>query len=252
MAKILVSGGNSRLATCFKRFYPTQIALLTKAQCDITNKTQLKKVIKNFKAKYILNCAAETNIERCEKNPTSCFELNTLAVYQLDQMCSKYNRKLLHISSDYAIKPVNVYGWTKYLSEKLLSPKNLIIRTSFYSSDTYIINELLQEKPISTYKNVYFNPVSINRLVKEIYKNRSATGLINVFSSPRISKYQFALKVCKIFGINNKLVKAIKYANKSGFALRPLESFIKPDIKVSIDEDLVEFKEFLKLTTKIR
>jgi len=246
MNTFLILGGNSRLASCFSSLYPNITKSFGKADCNITNIDKVEKTLKGTEAQYILNCAAITDIEYCEKNPQECFETNTIAVVNLEKVCNKFNKKLIHISSDYALYPVNNYGLSKYLCENILDlEKTLIFRTCFYSRDTFLVKELLSKRPIIAYKNMYFNPVSINRLAKEIYTNRNKNGLLNIFSSKRISKYSFSKKVCNFLGFDTKLVKDTEFKNKPGFAQRPYNSYVRSDKAISLEADLEDFKNFL-------
>jgi len=245
MEKILILGGNSKLARCFFLLYPKITKSLTKKECDITSKNDVEKVIINTSAKYILNCAAITDIEYCENNKDKCLNVNTFAVNCIESVCKKYNKKLIHITSDYALNPVNYYGFTKYLNEKQLDKsKSLIIRTSFYSKQLYLVRELLNHKEVTAYTNVFFNPVSINRLAKEIFKKRNKYGILNVFSNSKVSKYEFAIQICKTFGINTNLVKPAKFKNTKGSARRPFNSFVNTEIKINTLRDLKHFKFF--------
>ncbi|OGM59847.1 hypothetical protein A2955_00505 [Candidatus Woesebacteria bacterium RIFCSPLOWO2_01_FULL_37_19] len=248
MISFVALGGNSRLAKCFSDLFPDISVNVDKSLCDITNKKDIEKVFKKTNAKYILNCAAITDIEYCEKNPKETFDVNTIAPLIIEKLCEKYNKKLIQISSDYAYFPTNVYGISKYLIEKLLNPKKtLIVRTSFYYKDLYLIKGLFKNQSVSAYKNMYFNPISINRAAKEIYKNRNKKGVINIFSSKKISKYHFAMKVCKVFDTDKKLVKPVSFVNKVGFALRPPDSSIDSNIAINLDKDLFQFKKYIKI-----
>ncbi|KKQ91718.1 MAG: hypothetical protein UU16_C0014G0007 [Candidatus Woesebacteria bacterium GW2011_GWA2_40_7] len=251
MAKdFLILGGESTLAKYFIQTYGEKCVALNKKKCDITNIKILEKVIKRTRAEYILNCAAITDIGYAEKNPKECFNVNSIAVWNLDILTRKYNKKLIHLSSDYAVNPTNVYGYSKLISERLINKsKNLIIRTSFYSNKYYIINSLVSGKVTNAYKNAFFNPVSINRLVGEIYKNRNKHGILNIFTEKKISKYSFATMAAKTFNIDRKLIQPVDLINVEEKANLPLNSFVPSDIKIQLDEDLLTFKKHLKPIT---
>lgn len=246
MKNFLVLGGESTLAKCFIQAYGEKCTALNKKECDITNIKTLEKVIKCSNARYIINCAAITDIGYAEKNPEECFAVNSIAVWNLDALSQKFNKKLIHLSSDYAVNPTNVYGYSKLISEKLVNrSKNLIIRTSFYSNRYYIIKSLFSGSVTKAYKNAFFNSVSINRLVEEIYKNRDKRGILNIFTVEKISKYNFAIKIARIFNIERKLIQPIDLVNKQGNVILPLNSFVKPDIEIPLDRDLLSFKKYL-------
>lgn len=244
MKDFLILGKDSTLAGFFLKKYRDKCKALNKTECDITNAKSLEEVLKNGVFKYVINCAAITDIKYCEANPVECFRVNTIAVNKLSRLCRKYNKKLIHFSSDYAVKPVNVYGYSKFLSENIIDMnQDLVIRTSFYSQNYYLIKSLMDGSKTNAYKNMFFNPVSVTRLTNEIYKNRDRIGILNIFSNKKISKYDFGKKVVSAFGINKKLIHPIDYINKQREVVLPLNSFVKSDIKISLTEDLEAFEK---------
>lgn len=249
MGKILVLGGDSTLGKYCKKLHPNDFTLIGKSKCDITNNEEVKSIIKNTSCTYILNTAAITDIEYCETNKVICFSVNAKAVENLQSICKIYRKKLIHISSDYALFPVNNYGFSKMIGEKYVDKKSLLIRTAFYSEKNKIIDLILHKHTAFAYTNVFFNPISVIRLVHEIHRNIDESGTINVFSNKKISKYTFAKLAYKsIFDkkTNNSTVKRVLFSNKSGFAKRPLSSFVKTDISVDIQEDMKRYALYLK------
>lgn len=243
MTKFLILGGGSTLANFFSKEYKKESILISKKECDVTDLKQLEKVFKKYNFKYVLNTAAITDIKYCETNSEGCFNVNTLAIQSLSKLCEKYNKKLIHISSDYAVHTTNIYGYSKFLSERILDQKkDLVIRTSFYSPKYFIIKSLLTGNKTPCYKNMYFNPVSINRLIGEIYKNKEKVGLINIFSEKKISKYDFGKMFANVFDIDQNLVKPENFIQKPNEVILPLNSFVKSDIKIKLDEDLGNFR----------
>ena len=245
MDKFIILGGDSHLGRAFKKMYPSQSTLVSKKNCDITNIDSFETLLNKSNAKYILNCAAITDIEWCEKNSQKCMEINALAVKELEKLCIKNYKKLIQISSDYALFPINTYGKSKELLEKLLDKNNsLIIRTSFYYEEYKLIAKLMDGISVDAYTNSYFNPVSIYRLVNEIYEKRKNVGLINIYSSKKISKYDFSLLFCEAFGLNKKLVNKAIFENTDGKTKRPFNSFVASDLKLNLAEDLEYFKKY--------
>ena len=142
---------------------------------DITNIKILEKVIKRTRAEYILNCAAITDIGYAEKNPKECFNVNSIAVWNLDILTRKYNKKLIHLSSDYAVNPTNVYGYSKLISERLINKsKNLIIRTSFKPNGKWPYPEAFDDLYTSA---DYVDTITWK--IEFLIKNK-ATGIYNV------------------------------------------------------------------------
>ena len=242
MKTYLITGGDSNLAKHFKQQFPHSAILLSKKSCDVTSENSIEAIFKKYKFDYVLNCAAITDIELCEKNPALCFQVNVIGPYLLNKYCLKYHKKLLNISSDYATYPVNVYGWSKRFGEQVLDKSFLSIRTNFYSSTTYLVDYLRRGQIVNAYTNVYFNPLSIYRLVSEIDQNSHQRGVINLLTTRKISNYDFARKICATFGIKLNQVKKNVLTNSPGKAKRPFSSYLKPDNHVNLDLDLQTFK----------
>lgn len=242
----IIIGGNSQLASVFHFTYPKQSILIARKECDIRSIQDIARVFEKNNEKYVINCAAMTDIELCENNTAECFSVNTVGVYNLVRACKKYDKKLIHISSDYALNPINVYGWSKYLSEELVKNDFLALRTNFYSSKSYIVGRLLSRMPTDIYINIFFNPVSIVRLAKEIFKNRNKRGILNIFTNKKISYLEFAHSFSQVFGISQKLIKPVKYKTNNKL-LRLFDSYVPSNIPISLSEDLIEFKKFLNL-----
>ena len=76
------------------------------------------------------------------------------------------------------------------------------------SFSDWIIDSLKNNQKIHVFKDVYFTPVSIDFLIKSLVKiiDKNISGIINISSDKKISKYDFALKLAKKFKLNHKLI----------------------------------------------
>lgn len=115
---------------------------------DITDTDALVKVFSEVKPSFVLNCAAYTAVDDCEKNAESAMKVNALAVCEIAKLCKIHNSILIHFSTDYVFdgenptgykeddtpNPLNVYGKSKLEGEKLIianMEKYYIVRTSW-------------------------------------------------------------------------------------------------------------------------
>jgi len=101
----------------------------------------------------VINCVALTGVDFCEGHPNEAWEINTKAPTKMALLCREMGSYLVHFSTDYVFSgskgspyvesdltdPVNVYGWTKRLSEEALQavyPEGtLIVRTAWLFSE---------------------------------------------------------------------------------------------------------------------
>ena len=153
---IIVTGSNGQLGSELKeisnQYSQFNFYFFTRAELSITEVSALKQVFAAHQPKYFINCAAYTAVDNAEKEKDAAFEINGTAVGNIAALCTQYNCKLIHISTDYVfdgnatsplketdpVDPVNAYGESKLLGEQLAlqnNPESIVIRTSWvYSS----------------------------------------------------------------------------------------------------------------------
>ena len=195
----------------------------------------------------IVNAAAITSVEDCEKNFKKAKSVNTVSASNIAIVCEELNIKLVHISSDHIFSgkdqfssesstpaPLNNYAITKYQAEVEVQNKNptsLIIRTNFFGWGTdyrhsfsdFILNNLRNNNKVNLYSDIFYSPIIIDELVlciNELLKNNHC-GVFHIVGSERLSKYDFGLKVAKCFGLNSLLIKSITYNDQLNLVLRP-------------------------------
>ena len=242
--KILLLGSKGRLAYFIKKIHPE--AICYDKEVDISDKEQITNLIEKEKPSLIINCAALTDLEYCENNPEECWKVNALAVKYIAEVAKKINAKLIHFSSNAAINPVNEYGKAKLASENFAKPSGLVIRTDIYDTKTFIINKLLfTDEKLNAYNDAFFNPIYMGTMAELIFKLKDKTGILNIVTKEKISFYEFALKICEIFNIDQSRVIPVRY-NENQKVKRQKELYLKPDINISIDEDLRRLKDDIK------
>jgi len=79
----------------------------------------------------VIHLAAYTNVVRAEKEAQNCMDTNVKGTFNVVEAYK--NTPIIHISTEYANKPIGVYALTKYLGEEIVKhhPNHLILRTSF-------------------------------------------------------------------------------------------------------------------------
>lgn len=118
------------------------------AQLDLADEKQIRDKIDNLDFDVLINAAAFTNVDLCEKERDQAFRINAEAPKTLAGICRDKKAKLIHFSTDYVFdgekrepyeesdlaNPVSVYGESKRLGEIEvldLSEKNLVVRVSW-------------------------------------------------------------------------------------------------------------------------
>ncbi len=172
------------------------------------------KILKNMKPDYIINCSGATDVDMCEKKPKYS-KKNYVIAKNLSKWVKKNRQtKLIHISTDHVYsglgphtekntKPVNNYAKSKLKAERYLSDVNsCILRTNFFgfskakkSFTDWIYQSIELNKKIFLFKNIKFNPLSIENLcsiISHIIIKKFHKGTYNLGSRNFLSKAEFA------------------------------------------------------------
>jgi len=236
---------------------PTQLAKNQRnvQKLDITDKENISNVLESFKPDIIINCAAYTNVDGSEINKDLAHQVNVEGLRNLIQL-SDINTYLIQISSDYVFDgdsgpysedehtfPVNYYGKTKLEAENILRGtrrKWAIFRPNvLYSSDLFskgnffawVYRSLLKKDSISVVTDQISNPTFNLQIVKAIFQCiiMDFEGILHIGSDDYMSRYEFALDIAKVFGLDSALITKIDTDSltqkvKSYIAKRPLHS----------------------------
>lgn len=221
---------------------------------DITNERDIEEIFQKIEPDILIHTAALTNVDLCEENKVFAKKVNFQGTKYLSKICASHGIKMIYISTDYVFdgnkgnytesdvpKPINYYGKTKLDGEEAIKnilDEYIIIRTSLYgwniqdklSFSEWIIKNLSSESKIKAITDQYSSLMFTDNL-SEIIANmvsKEYNGIFNVSSFESISKYEFALKLAEIFGLDSELISPILskeiYPLKSLKAQRPKDT----------------------------
>jgi len=136
--KVLITGGTGTLGKeLIKKFYKEwDITVFSRDELkqaqlraiypkvkfmigDVKDYYSVSKAVRNVDV--ILHCAAMKRIETCEVNPIEAVKTNVLGTENVVIAAKEKGiKQLISISSDKGVEPVNVYGMTKAIQEKIV------------------------------------------------------------------------------------------------------------------------------------
>ena len=101
--KVLLIGAKGMLAQKIVRKAPKDFVLvpLDLPEFDITDRRQVFSKIERIRPDVIINCAAHTQVDRCETEETVANAVNGTAVGTLAEAAGKIEATLVHVSTDY-------------------------------------------------------------------------------------------------------------------------------------------------------
>lgn len=197
---------------------------------DITDLSALREIASKEEISVIINCAAFTNVDAAEDNPSLADLLNNKAVSNLAQIAKERNATLIHISTDYVFQgnrptpcqedwptePLGVYGKTKLAGEQSIIAsgcKYIMFRTAWLYSPygknfVKTMRKLTSEKDnIKVVFDQVGTPTYAADLADVIYKIISERlldrqGIYHYSNEGVISWYDFAKAICELSGNN--------------------------------------------------
>jgi len=80
---------------------------------------------------YVFHLAALKHVPICENQPAEAYKTNVTGVENLINSAIKYQiKKVLYVSTDKAVDPINAYGMTKGIGERLILQANIRTKTT--------------------------------------------------------------------------------------------------------------------------
>ena len=221
-------------------------------QMDITNREAVVTVFDLFKPEVVIHCAAMTQVDPCEQNPELCDQVNITGVKIVAKAAEQAGAKFICLSTDFVFdglkgpyseddqpNPVSVYGWSKlqgeFITHSLRVPW-VIVRTilvygvtqSMNRSNlvTWVRDSLSQHKPIRVVNDQFRMPTLVDDLADGIISiiERNKVGIYHLSGPEMISIYDFALKIAKIFRLDDSLITPILSESLNQAGKRPVST----------------------------
>ncbi len=223
---------------------------------DVTDPATWRFVAADLKPDLILNAAAFTDVDGCERDPDTCRRVNHDAVAAM----AATGIPFVHVSTDYVfdgtagpyaedapVNPLSVYGRTKLESEAVTlagTPRNLVVRTMWVWGDArvagggakksftdFVRENLAAGKPVRAVTDQYGNPTAAEDLARAIWALVAArrSGVYHAAGADRMNRLEWAHAVARHYGLDASLIAPLTTAALGLPAARPLQSGLRCD-----------------------
>ena len=227
--KILILGYEGMLGNELVKVFTkgNELVLWDRGEIDISDRADVIEKIGELKPDVVINAAAYTAVDKAESEEDLVYKVNGCAVGFLSTICKEINALLIHFSTDYVFdgenhlgykedhsyKPINLYGRSKALGEKMIldiKPRYYIIRTSwlFGKHGKNFVGTMLrlaeEGKDLKIVNDQFGSPTYAKDLaekVKELIGSENPYGIYHVTNSESCNWHEFALKIFELSGL---------------------------------------------------
>ena len=245
--KILITGSNGMLGTDLVNLLKSREASLEHNPevieaphevLDITLEDRVSDFISTHTPDIVVNCAAFTNVDKCETEREAAFSVNALGPKYLASAAKKCGARVIQISTDFVFdgngnrpyteedqtNPLSEYGRTKLEGERNIQSycdSYLIVRTSWLFGHNGInfaakMLELAeQHKELSIVTDETGSPTYTPDLAEALWIliKQKCEGIINVSNDGSCSRYEWAEYIFETMGFKIKMnpIKSSEY-----------------------------------------
>ncbi|MGZ4053720.1 MAG: SDR family oxidoreductase [Bacteroidia bacterium] len=219
---------------------------------DITNKSEVEKVIEKFHPDVLINTAAMTNVDACETKRDECWALNVTAVQNIVDAIEKKSpdTHLIHLSTDFIFdgekgseyvegdkpNPQSYYALSKYESEKVLENS----KTKWAIGRTIIVygivdnmsrsnivlwakDALSKGQKINVVDDQFRSPTLAEDLAEGciLIADKNAKGIFHLSGPKTMSILELVYSVADFWKLDRNLITPSKSNNLNQAAKRP-------------------------------
>lgn len=195
-------------------------------RADLTDPEQGRAALDEVSPEIIVNLAALTNVDECERNPQRAYLANVRIVENLAAWMRTNGTRchLVQVSTDQVydgaglhteerITLSNYYGFSKYAGELAAAVvPNTILRTNFFgpsrcpgraSLSDWLVRSLSASESVTVFDDVWFSPLSSQKLVEQLERviEDPRAGIFNLGSRDGMTKADFALRLAAVLDL---------------------------------------------------
>lgn len=272
MLKVWIVGASGQIGTAINEVIePLEIEVFNtdKEELDIADTDEVIRFGDMNRPDVIINCAAITDLEECERDKDQAYRVNALGPRNLCIVARKIGAKVIQISTDDVFdgasrrpynefdqtNPRTVYGKSKKAGEdyvKEFTHKHFIIRSNWVygKGGKNFVNDVLAAggKTVSASKDELGAPTSAKDLARAIlyFMNTNEYGVYHITCSGVCSRAEFAEEIKELSKVDVNIDEIEidengerpAYAVMENFILRLENGFVMPDWKTSLKEYL--------------
>lgn len=220
---------------------------------DVTKRAEVFSVLEGVKPDCVMDTAAITAVDYCETHPEEAWAVNVEGTKNVAEACKRAGAKMIFLSTDYVFdgrklgytekdkpRPLNYYAKTKLIAEHVLDALDvnyIVARTAVLygigglgkeSFVAWVIDKLRKKERMRIVSDQHNNPTYADNLagiLLALYR-KDANGIFHVTGTDCLSRYEFAMRIADVFGLDSKLISSVTTPELNQIAQRPEKVFM--------------------------
>lgn len=214
---------------------------------DLLNPSGISDLVDEMRPDVIVHSAALTDVDRCEREKDLAYKMNVEGTRVLAAAAEKAGAFLVYISTDYVFdglrgmyreddttNPVSYYGYSKLQGEQFCRgciARACVIYGSRPASGKvnfalWLINSLKSGKEVRVVTDQFITPTLNTNMAGMVLEaaDRNLNGIFHLAGATRISRYDYALELARVFDLETDLIVPSRMADMKWDAQRPIDS----------------------------
>jgi dTDP-4-dehydrorhamnose reductase len=241
---------------------------------DITDRGDTVRAIGELRPEYVVHTAALTNVDYCEDHAQEAAAVNDRGTKNVADAALMAGARMIYVSTDFVfdgtkgmyreddpVNPVSVYARTKLAGEYHVKKLDgyAIARTSVVYGNarqnfvTWVRDSLAKGQRIRVVTDQFNSPTlsyDCAEAVAALIKNK-ATGIYHTAGCERISRFDFAKKIARFYGLDDSLIEPVTSDTLKQNAKRPMDSSLDVG-KISAYHRMLNIMDGLKKMEETR
>jgi len=216
----------------------------------------LTEIVTSTRAQGLVNSAAMTDVDACERHPIAAWTLNTGVVEVAAQVCARFGLRFTTLSTDYvfdgetgsyteaaAPNPLSIYARSKLAGEQaalVLAPGAAVCRVAVVYSGraggkaTFALTTLESlnaRRKVNAFTDQVVSPTLADNAAEMVIRvHRSAeAGIFHCAGATEVSRIDFARAIARKIGADESLIVPVRLADLKLPAARPLRCGLRVD-----------------------
>jgi len=235
-------------AACHRSAPPPGVATV---DLDLLDAASLASALDRARPDAVVHCAAEGNVDRCEREPGRAERLNAEATAELARACRGRGLRLVALSTDLVFAgerpfvneddapgPLQVYGRTKLAGEEAVLAEArdaAVLRVALVAgrghgakgtSTESVAWALRAGRPVRLYTDQVRTPVDSFSVADAVARalERPVSGRFHLGGPERVTRFELGLRVAAVLGLREQGIVPVTCAEAPQDGRRPADT----------------------------